>query len=672
MKNNTRRLLSGAISAVFTASLMVAPSMGTAAAAGDITPDSQTLVYITSGYWDDIVLCANPDDDNVWIGRLEEEDPYCQWEQIGDDSRFAFFNPAKGMVLTGVAGNRPLAMAELAFPATNAQNFAWGPQQEWGGRALQWNGNQKQNVDVGDDAIPSDDPARLRTWRDQGQQTWNVRSVGTPAVPQKARSASAVFVTNNRWTDEILCAAIDGRVHLSTNKFDPACEWLPFGPRLGPFVLYNPQYGKVITYNGGPLVMGDLTYPSDAHELWAFGPEQYAGADVLRWAEDITQGVDAGTTVPTTRPVSLRDWNSGHQQSMTWTFQTTGRPTATVTLGDSFMSGEAGRWKGNSDSTSGSRDGTDRAYKGWERYDRRMVYGSSADNHCNRSDSAESHSSNSNEVQVNLACSGAETKNIFRAVNGGEPFKGEAPQADQLAEVARRYDVRLIALSIGGNDLGFGGIIEACVKAYLFSKQPCHDEQQKIVVSKLATTQKNVVKAITEIQQTMEDAGYDPGHYKIVMQSAPSPTPMSGEMRYPEGWGERSLVGGCPFWNADADWARGRLTREISRLLKSAAEAAGVGFLDLQDALNGREVCSRTSQLVTSKIPPSESSSEWARFLVTGWGQGELQESFHPNYYGQRALGRCLALYDQLEFGEATCANTPGAGPERMVLTEIS
>lgn len=65
----------------------------------------------------------------------------------------------------------------------------------------------------------------------------------------------------------------------------------------------------------------------------------------------------------------------------------------------------------------------------------------------NRSDSAESHSSDTNEIQINLACPGAETVNIFRASNGGVVFKGEAPQADQLAAVARQYQVRLITLS---------------------------------------------------------------------------------------------------------------------------------------------------------------------------------------------------------------------------------
>ena len=38
---------------------------------------------------------------------------------------------------------------------------------------------------------------------------------------------------------------------------------------------------------------------------------------------------------------------------------------------------------------------------------------------------------------------------------------GEAPQADQLAPIARDRDVKLIVLSLGGNDLGFASIVTA-------------------------------------------------------------------------------------------------------------------------------------------------------------------------------------------------------------------
>jgi hypothetical protein len=669
LRYKTRRLLSGAISAVFAAGLMVVPSPGTAAASGDITPDSQTLVYITSGFWEEAVLCANPDDANLWVGELKDQNPYCQWERIGDDNRFSLFSPAKGMVLTGALTGNTLALTEFSYPSVMAQFFSWGPWQDSGGRALQWSIDPTRIVDAGVGDAPTDAPVVLGAWQKMAQQTWNVREVGPPATRQKAHSAGAVFLRSNQYTDQIMCAATDGTVRLSTNTQDPSCEWLPFGLTAMPFVLYNPEFGKVVTYaggTGGPLVMGDLAYPNDKLDLWAFSPGEYFGANALQWLADTTQSVNAGATAPTTGPVSLGSWKPP-SQSMTWKATTASLQTATVTLGDSFMSGEAGRWMGNSNWFPTSRNGTDRAYTSWLRYDPRIVYGSSYDNYCNRSDSAESHSSGTNQIQINLACSGAETVNIFRRSNGGRDFKGEAPQADQLTAVARQYSVRLIALSIGGNDLGFADIIKACVLTYIPGGKPCNPEQQRILDSKKAATQQNMAKAVTEIKAAMADAGYKPGSYRIVVQSAPSPIPLARDMRYPESTWERTKTGGCPFWDADANWARGSLVVQISTMLRNAATSAGADFLDLQDALNGREVCSTRSQLVTSTNPPSETSSEWARFgaAIT---QGQLQESFHPNYYGQRALGKCLALFNEARLRQASCTNTPGMGPEGMVL----
>jgi hypothetical protein len=161
-------------------------------------------------------------------------------------------------------------------------------------------------------------------------------------------------------------------------------------------------------------------------------------------------------------------------------------PTAAVSMGDSYISGEAGRWKGNSDDGSAGRDGTDRAWTG-STYDPARVYGTTYANGCDRSDVAEVRSAPTvGQAQINLACSGATTANIFRASHGGRSFKGEAPQADQLASVAAHYRVRLIALSIGGNDLRFADVITACVEDYVVYDSYCHTAQQAAVDARMA------------------------------------------------------------------------------------------------------------------------------------------------------------------------------------------
>lgn len=119
------------------------------------------------------------------------------------------------------------------------------------------------------------------------------------------------------------------------------------------------------------------------------------------------------------------------------------------------------------------------------------VYGSSYLNGCDRSDVAEIRSAEvAVDERVNLACSGAVTKNVLRAVDGGVSFKGEPPQADQLADVAARDDVRLVVLSIGGNDLGFSDILTTCAEDFLtpIGAAPCKPSQDPIRTCQTAAT----------------------------------------------------------------------------------------------------------------------------------------------------------------------------------------
>jgi hypothetical protein len=330
---------------------------------------------------------------------------------------------------------------------------------------------------------------------------------------------------------------------------------------------------------------------------------------------------------------------------------------AVVSLGDSYISGEAGRWDGNSNQQLGSRNGTDRAwvrtwYGGF--YDRARVYleGTGADGSCHRSDVAEIRSSAIPDAEArNVACSGARTRNIFRAVAGGSGQNGELPQADRLAAIAAERDVELVVLSVGGNDLGFARIIADCATLWITSTRwnpsYCAEPQQAEVNARMPAALAGVRKALREIESAMASAGFARTDYRLVLQSYPSPIPRAAENRYSEtGW-SRLDTGGCPFWNHDSDWARDSLVNQVADALHGVARQQGTEFLDLRDALQGREACAR-GRALAGPGGPSAAASEWVRFLVSGIAQGDLQESFHPNAYGQRAIGRCLrALWER-------------------------
>ncbi|MFE6848965.1 GDSL-type esterase/lipase family protein [Streptomyces sp. NPDC057686] len=337
------------------------------------------------------------------------------------------------------------------------------------------------------------------------------------------------------------------------------------------------------------------------------------------------------------------------------------RPTAIVSIGDSFIAGNGGRWFGNSTSVFGGRDGTDRAWSG-HAYDGHLVYGASYDSSCYRSDVSEIRSASVGvDKKINLACSAAKVENLLSSAAGGKGFKGELPQNDQLAVVAKKTQVKLVVVSIGGNDLGFGTVIAKCVSAFLGTPHVlpvvCRDSTQSQLDKNFPAVKASVGLVLDDIHRVMKEAGYASGAYRIVLQSNPSPFPRSTENRYPETGYSRLTQGGCPLWNSDSDWVRDRFAPEFSEAMHEVASTHQADFLDLQDAFQGREACSVSTAMVGGE-GPSATRSEWVRSAALV--QGDVEEDIHPNAYGQQALGRCLGLAYTSGSGDYACTNTAG------------
>lgn len=343
--------------------------------------------------------------------------------------------------------------------------------------------------------------------------------------------------------------------------------------------------------------------------------------------------------------------------------------TAIVSLGDSFVSGEGGRWMGNGSEPFGTRSGTDRAAfdcDGWGHcdYDPARVYGSSEGNDCHRSDVAPILSAPvAVDEKVNLACSGARLANVWPAAMGGRWHFGEPPQADRLGAVARHADVRTVVLSAGANDAGFGALVAGCALDWARGSAAdpalCHEGAQADVDAALPALERGLLKALRGVRETMAGAGYRPMDYRLVTMGYASPFPAGRWFRYPEDGWSRLNEGGCPVWNRDADWAAGEGTGSIAGAMRAAAAAAGAEFLDLQQALEGHQLCDRRARRVGPE-GPSPASAEWVRRLA--FVQGSSRESLHPNAYGQRAIGACIGLLYASPRGDYACSATPSRG----------
>jgi hypothetical protein len=349
------------------------------------------------------------------------------------------------------------------------------------------------------------------------------------------------------------------------------------------------------------------------------------------------------------------------------------RADTVVALGDSAISGEAGRWAGNTNQSPSKTDALGpTAY-----YDNANGTGEAIPG-CHRSKSAEVHIGGTGVASFNLACSGARTYTHtsdgkfkpgldFYDVNGNQ---GQALALQQLADA--RKDIKAVVVLIGANDYGFADIVQTCVSDWLTSpswwKNYCQDDANltaMFTTSNVETITKHVRAAFDNVKQAMLNGGYkDDGTWKILAQTYSAPIPRGSGFRYGQTGLTRQTVGGCGVWNKDADWARDTVVAKLNSTVVNAVRGMpNVQVLNMEDALAGHKLCENAVGLLeergisTWRSPGAADNSEWVeqiRTLTTLFPPYQLQEDAHPDYWGQLALRNC--------FRQAYNGGTPRGG----------
>lgn len=336
-----------------------------------------------------------------------------------------------------------------------------------------------------------------------------------------------------------------------------------------------------------------------------------------------------------------------------------GTPTV-VSVGDSYISGEAGRWAGSSNSSSARAD----ALGSTAYYDNATGTGETIDR-CHRARSAEIHIGGGVK-SVNLACSGAKT-----ATATGDTFKPGLDfysgaegvgQARALQTLATTTNVKMVVVSIGGNDFNFAGVVQQCVQDFLLSpswwKDYCYDDSSvtsNFTSSNVSAVKTRIAGALTNVRTAMRNAGYTDSQWTMLVQTYPSPVPGGSGFRYSQSGYTRQDTGGCGFWNADADWANNSALPTINNTVTGAITQAGITnarTLNLASTFNGRRLCETGVGLYEEVGIANWTSTgavdrtEWVNQIRTVTTSGDspyfIQESLHPNYWGQLAVRSCV------------------------------
>ncbi|TCM45225.1 hypothetical protein EV648_107378 [Kribbella sp. VKM Ac-2568] len=359
-----------------------------------------------------------------------------------------------------------------------------------------------------------------------------------------------------------------------------------------------------------------------------------------------------------------------------------------VTVGDSYISGEAGRWAGSSNNSEAPADAL-----GAHAYHDNAAGTAETIAKCHRSRSAEAFIGGG-VGGLNLACSGARTNTTT-----GDTFKpgldfyddgaGHLGQARMLQQFASTHNVNLVVASIGGNDFNFASIVTSCVTDFLLSPSwfPDYCKDDSSVVANFTSANVTAVRgriatSFQNIRTAMRNAGYADNAWNLLVQTYPSPIPPASGFRYGQTGYTRQNIGGCGFWNADADWANTTALATINNTVRAAITQSGLSntrLLELQSTFNGRRLCEKAVGLYEEvglsswTAPAAVDKTEWInqiRTVTTIGSNYYIQESLHPNYWAQLALRSCVRQSYTANRGGACAITGPGLtnGEPRMTL----
>ncbi|MEM9653726.1 MAG: SGNH/GDSL hydrolase family protein, partial [Actinomycetota bacterium] len=253
-----------------------------------------------------------------------------------------------------------------------------------------------------------------------------------------------------------------------------------------------------------------------------------------------------------------------------------------------------------------------------------------------------------------LACSGAATDDL----DGDglpQPLPDPPRDEDQLARLLAEHgdnldDIAAVLVSIGGNDVGFGTIIQACLLP-----QNCADPAN----GRTGRWLDNVERVGPELERT----------YRGMRTALGDDVPIV-VMLYP------LIVAPSPDCsltiNDDEIEFVGQFTAALNERITEAAAAAGVNVIDSADAFAGRLLCDEDPATNFIQLSP-QNGPIGQRILPTTWVHG----SMHPRADGHELLadllvtdphgdggtsgeGELAALLEAVEAGGP--ANPPGTG----------
>jgi lysophospholipase L1-like esterase len=208
---------------------------------------------------------------------------------------------------------------------------------------------------------------------------------------------------------------------------------------------------------------------------------------------------------------------------------------------------------------------------------------------------------------ADVSCSGATTDDIL---SGGSGQLGTAlpPQLNAVTS-----NTALVTVQIGGNDIGFSGIIGDCAEASVSSPlgSPCKNRYTAGGVDQL---QARIVAATPKVTAVLQAVRRAAPSARVVVLGYPAILPDTGYGCWPV----------VPIAYQDVPYLRG-IEKSLNAMLASVAGANGATYSDVYTPSIGRDAC-------------KSSGTRWVEGLVPQ----NAAAPFHPNARGEQGMATAL------------------------------
>lgn len=200
------------------------------------------------------------------------------------------------------------------------------------------------------------------------------------------------------------------------------------------------------------------------------------------------------------------------------------------------------------------------------------------------------------------------------------------PGRNKQVEFVKRYQPRVVTVMGGGNDVGFSGVLQECATPGTCAS--ARSEKRHSQAFKIQNQYGAFVSLYREIHKASPSTKIYAVGYPQFVSNKPDPCAVDQGLNFEE----RTFIRkGVSYLN---------------EVIRAAAETVGVGYLDIEDSLEGRNLCSY------GKIP-ANGSVNGIRLWLPWWGvdlNGVKESlssfvdpaSYHPNAGGHAQIQRYI------------------------------